>query len=205
MAYQRTPLDEMPAVPPVKFSHFVLRSTDPEALTKWYLTVLNAKVIFAGGSGGAGLTFDEEHHRLAIIGMPPRDVEKQLAIGDVFAQTDKRRQMSGLEHVSFTFDGLGQLFANYKRLKKEGILPVMCINHGPVMSMYYMDPEGNNVELQTDTMPMDQAIEFMYSEAFANNSIGAPYDPDELCDMYEQGVPLSKIAQFGWTKEELTS
>ena len=76
---------------------------------------------------------------------------------------------------------------------------------GPIALAADMDPEGNNVELQTDTMPMDQAIEFMYSEAFANNSIGAPYDPDELCDMYEQGVPLSKIAQFGWTKEELTS
>lgn len=195
----RQRLDDMPAAPAYKLSHLVLRSARPSESKDWYCTVLNAKVIFGeDGGNGYGITFDEEHHRLAILGMPEKDVEKQNALGDFYAQIDKRRAMSGLEHVSFTFDGLGKLFANYKRLKKIGIAPVMCVNHGPVMSMYYLDPDGNSVELQTDTMAMDQAFEFMYGPEFAENSVGAPYDPDELCDMYDAGVPLAKIAKYGW-------
>jgi catechol 2,3-dioxygenase-like lactoylglutathione lyase family enzyme len=195
----RQRLDDMPQSAPCKLSHIVLRSANVPAMRDWYVAALNARVVFEGEGGtGCGLTFDEEHHRIAIIGMPPGDVAKQHAIGDFFAQIDKRREMSGLEHVSFTFDGLGKLFSQYRRLKKQGIEPVMTVNHGAVMSMYYLDPDGNNVELQTDTLPMDQAFEFMYSPAFAENSVGAPYDPEELCDMYEAGVPLAEIAQYGW-------
>jgi catechol 2,3-dioxygenase-like lactoylglutathione lyase family enzyme len=195
----RIPLNQFTPMPPTKLSHIVLRSGRVDEMRDWYVKALSARVVFQQEGGmGCGLTFDEEHHRIAIIGMPPGDVEKQNALGDLFAQIDKRRQMSGLEHVSFTFDGLGQLFANYRRLIGEGIFPVLCVNHGPVMSMYYLDPDGNNVELQTDTMPMDQAFEFMYGPQFAENSIGAPYDPEELCEMYEKGVPLAEIANYGW-------
>jgi catechol-2,3-dioxygenase len=197
--FSRPKLDDMPQVPAYKLSHIVLRSAKPHQMKDWYCTVLGARVVFGDESGnGYGLTFDEEHHRIAIIGMMESDIERQDAMGDFFTQIDKRRQMSGLEHVSFTFDGIGKLLANYKRLKKAGIEPVMTVNHGAVLSMYYLDPDGNSVETQTDTLPMDQAFEFMYGPQFAENAVGAPYDPDELCDMYDAGVPLAQIANYGW-------
>lgn len=197
--YKRQLLDEMPAESPVKLAHIVLRSVNVPAMREWYLTVLNAREIINGGEGNAcGLTYDEEHHRVLIIGMSPQDVERQKALGDQFAQINERRKFPGMEHVAFTFNGIGVLLGNYRRLKKLGIEPAFCVNHGGVLSMYYLDPDGNSVELQTDTMPMDMATEFMYSEAFLNNSIGAPYDPEELCTMYEAGEPLSRIANYGW-------
>ena len=195
----RPRLDDIPAVSAYKLSHIVLRSANPHEMKDWYCTAIGARVEIGDEDGnGYGLTFDEEHHRIAIIGMPPGDVDKQRAIGDFFAQIDKRREMSGLEHVSFTFDGIGKLLSNYKRLKRQNIEPVMTVNHGAVLSMYYLDPDGNSVELQTDTMPMDQAFEFMHGPQFAENAVGAPYDPDELCDLYDAGVPLAQIAAHGW-------
>jgi catechol 2,3-dioxygenase-like lactoylglutathione lyase family enzyme len=188
----------MPPEPPIKLAHLVLRSANVPAMREWYLKVLNAREIVEGGGNACGLTFDEEHHRLLIIGMPPKDVEYQQSLGDLYAQIDQRRQMSGLEHFAFTYNGIGALLGQYKRLLADGIAPVFCVNHGPVLSLYYLDPDGNNVELQTDTMPMDMATEFMYSEEFQENSIGMPYDPEELCRLYDEGTPLSKIAAFGW-------
>ncbi len=196
---KRIPLDEMPPVPVYKLSHIVLRSADVGAARDWYMAVINARMVFEADDGmGCALTFDEEHHRLLIVGMPEKDVAAQRGLGTFFQQIDKRRAMSGLEHISFTYDGVGVWLANYKRCKKRGIEPVMCVNHGPVLSMYYLDPDGNSVEIQTDTMPMDQAFEFMYSDAFADNPIGAPFDPDELCARYEAGTPLREIASTGW-------
>jgi catechol 2,3-dioxygenase-like lactoylglutathione lyase family enzyme len=195
---RRVALADMPPSTPSKFSHVVLRTANPPAMMDWYCKALNAWVVFEGEGGhGYGLTFDEEHHRIAIIGMGPREVEAENQL-EFFDKINKRRSLSGLEHLSYTFDGIGKWLGNYTRLKTLGILPTLCINHGGVLSTYYLDPDGNSVELQTDTMPMDQAFEFMYSVAFADNSIGAPFDPDELCEMYETGVPLHEIAKFGW-------
>lgn len=197
--YPRVPVDQMPVESPIKLAHIVLRSVNVPAMREWYLTALNGKEIVNGGEGNAcGLTYDDEHHRVLIIGMPPQDVERQQALGDLFAQINERRKAPGLEHVAFTFNGIGVLLGNYRRLKKQGIEPVFCVNHGPVLSMYYLDPDGNNVEMQTDTMPMDMATEFMFSDVFLNNSIGVPYDPEELCEMYDSGVPLKEIASYGF-------
>ena len=38
----------------------------------------------------------------------------------------------------------------YKRLKQQDIVPWWCINHGPTTSMYYRDPDNNQIELQVD-------------------------------------------------------
>ena len=38
----------------------------------------------------------------------------------------------------------------YLRLKKQGIVPHTCMNHGFTTSLYYLDPDGNEVEIQVD-------------------------------------------------------
>ena len=43
------------------------------------------------------------------------------------------------------------LIENYAQLKEKGILPYWCIHHGVTMSMYYADPDGNQMELQVDS------------------------------------------------------
>lgn len=42
------------------------------------------------------------------------------------------------------------LFDTYARLKGEGIVPHACLDHGLTMSFYYLDPDGNSLELQYD-------------------------------------------------------
>ena len=66
---KRIPLDEMPPVPVYKLSHIVLRSADVGAARDWYMAVINARMVFEADDGmGCALTFDEEHHRLLIVG-----------------------------------------------------------------------------------------------------------------------------------------
>ena len=40
--------------------------------------------------------------------------------------------------------------SSYARLKGLGIEPDACVNHGVTTSLYYADPDGNQVELQVD-------------------------------------------------------
>jgi catechol-2,3-dioxygenase len=192
MAQKRIPLDQVPAAGPGKFAHIVLRSADVAKSREWYKTVLNASEIMEPNDQGAGLTYDAEHHRVLILSLTPAE-KKALEGMDVHAIYDERRKLPGLEHFAYTHNNIATLLSTYLRLKKAGIVPTFQVNHGGTLSLYYTDPDGNIVELLLDTMTMDQATDLMHSKEFAENPVGYPFDPDDLCERYEAGESLSSL------------
>ena len=61
----RLPLTIAPIVPE-RFAHFVLRTSNLKPMRDWYKTVLAARIVFED-ERLCFLTYDEEHHRLALI------------------------------------------------------------------------------------------------------------------------------------------
>lgn len=56
------------------------------------------------------------------------------------------------------------------------------------MSIYYEDPDGNQIETQVDSFEdPEEATKFMASEEFAENPIGVDFDPEELIRMLQAG------------------
>jgi len=99
-------------------------------------------------------------------------------------------------HLAYGYKSLRQLLSTYRRLKGEGILPYRPINHGPTTSLYYRDPDGNNIELQVDNFATkEEAARYFLSEAFKENPIGVAFDPEELVKAYEAGVPESELVR----------
>lgn len=164
---------------PKQLAHIVRRTSRLPELVAWYETVLGAEVVHRDDTL-VFLTYDDEHHRIAIAGIP--GLEDQPAFA------------AGTDHVAFTYATLGDLLYTYERLRKNGIEPFWCINHGPTISMYYKDPDGSRVELQVDTMPTAESIDaWMKSGAFAANPIGVVFDPDDLIERYRAGEPLETL------------
>ena len=120
---------------PQKFAHVVLKTGNFDAVIAWYAAVLNARVAFRSDFI-AFLTYDDEHHRVAVIDAAGSPAPDEAA--------------AGVHHIAYTYAGLGELLGTYRRLKAAGIEPARCINHGPTTSMYYRDPDGLRVELQID-------------------------------------------------------
>jgi catechol-2,3-dioxygenase len=169
-------------ISPVKLAHVVLRSRKYQESVRWWMSLLGARVQFENPVI-TFLTFDEEHHRLAIINAP------QLAAPDP--------QATGVDHFSFTYSDLGDLLSTYERLKDDGVTPYWCINHGPTTSLYYRDPEGNQVELQVDNFSAEQAAAWFHSEAFRANPIGVEFHPDVLVEKFRAGTPVSELVKQG--------
>jgi catechol-2,3-dioxygenase len=166
-------------VKPQKLAHVVRRTSRFDELVHWYCTVLGAEVVHSDGVL-AFLTYDDEHHRIAIANIPGLPEQPEMA--------------AGTDHIAFTYGDLGDLLCTYRRLKAAGIEPYWCINHGPTVSFYYKDPDGNRVELQVDTMPSAEAIDaWMRSGEFAANPIGVIFDPGELTARYESGEPIETL------------
>jgi catechol-2,3-dioxygenase len=166
-------------VRPLRFAHAVLKTARYRELLDWWTTVLEAEVAF-GNDILTFLTYDEEHHRIAVVNVP--------------TLKDRPDDVCGLEHVAYTYGSLGELLHQYKRLGALGIRPYWTINHGPTTSMYYRDPDGNQVELQVDNFPDTETLNAWFrSGAFAKNPLGVPYDPEQLLARWEAGEPEAEL------------
>ena len=163
------------ALSPDTFAHAVLRTSKFPEMIDWYLTVLNARVVFRNDTL-CFMTYDDEHHRLGIVnvpGLPPADTAS-----------------ARLAHLAYSYHDMGHLLSTYRRLKGLGIVPFRPINHGPTVSFYYRDPDGTAIELQVDAFPSkEEAQRFLESDAFRDNPIGVMIDPDVLLAAYEAGTP----------------
>ena len=176
-------IDQFKEVKLAKFAHFVLRAQDLGKTVAWYKNVLglsvqheNPNLVF--------LTYDDEHHRLAIV--QAQNLE------------EVPRGAAGVDHVAYTLETLEDLLALYKRLKGEEILPVWSVNHGMTTSLYYEDPNSVRVEFQVDNFETKEELNaYIHGEAFAKNPIGVAFDPEKLMARFENGDSMEELVQLG--------
>jgi catechol-2,3-dioxygenase len=164
------------AIPPSMLSHIVLRTGRLHEMQAWYCDVLGAHPVHAN-QWAAFLTYDDEHHRIALVQMDGLEP----------AET----QVSGLDHVAFTYRDLGNLIRTYLRLKGLGIEPRWSVNHRVTTSFYYQDPDGNRVELSYENY--DTAEELTAAMNIGARKPTALFDPDDLIEHYNSGRPLPEF------------
>ena len=168
-------------IAPRKLAHVVLRTKagNAQRLLDWYKIVLEGEALYETPNIGF-VTYDNEHHRIAVLAMP--------GVGDHVDMT------CGVHHVAFTYESLKDLMHTYVRLKDEhDIRPEFCINHGPTTSMYYFDPDKNQIELQVDNVPEEKFAEYFENGEFVENPIGVKFDPDEILARLEAGEPEAEL------------
>lgn len=164
---------------PQYIAHFVIRTSRYDASVAWYKNFFQADVVHSQ-EGITFLTWDDEHHRVAIYALP------ELA--------DLRKDAAGIDHLAFTMADIGELLAAYKRLKATGVMPSLSINHGPTTSLYYADPDGVSIELQIENSTKPGAARaFFESQAFIDNPIGILFDPDDFVTRFESGEDVETL------------
>lgn len=174
----------MPRIRPAKFVHVVYRTRRFDPMIRWYEVVFDAKVQYQNPVL-AFMTYDDEHHRMAFINLSVVQPEG--------TETDRQGSI-GVDHVAYTYRSLSELFENYVQLKAHGILPYWCIHHGITVSMYYGDPDGNQMEFQVDSYPSnDEANAFMHGPGFDANPIGVEYDPEDWLARIQAGAPVTEF------------
>ncbi|MEO7242221.1 MAG: VOC family protein [Variovorax sp.] len=167
-------------IKPTTFAHVVYRTHRFEEMLKWYQTVFGAKLQFKSDVI-AFLAYDDEHHRVAFLNLSiikPSD-----------GPAPKIRDV-GVDHVAYGYRSLTELLEKYAQLKEQAILPYWCIHHGITVSMYYADPDGNQMEFQVDSFGTnDEANAFMAGPHYELNPIGVEYDPEEMLRRVRAGEP----------------
>jgi catechol 2,3-dioxygenase len=170
--------------------HVNLKTTRLQEMIDWYATVVGLTSIFQF-PGGAWLTNDDANHRLALL-----TSSKMSDDADKLVHT-------GIHHIAFEYATIDDLFSSYTRLKERGITPHMALDHGMTLSFYYVDPDGNSVELQVDNFgDWAQSKEWMRtSPDFAADPIGQFVDPDQLVAIRKAGASHADIHRRAYAGE----
>ena len=165
-----------------KFHHTTFTTLHLDAMVEFYEKIAGLEPVYYS-EHGAWLSNDEANHRIALLALP-----------GLKAPADKGHTV-GLHHTAFEYADFDQWLDNYLRLKAEGIVPFLSLDHGMTMSMYYQDPEGNGVEIQVDGFgDWSKGREWMWaSEEFGANPIGIYFDPDAVVTARRSGLSFEEI------------
>ncbi|MFZ1699870.1 MAG: VOC family protein [Pyrinomonadaceae bacterium] len=170
---------------PTKLAHIVYRTRRFGEMLAWYQTVFCARVQYQNPAL-CFLTYDDEHHRMLLADMSVIKPDPKGSNG--FSEI-------GVDHVAYTYASLGDLFGNYSRLKEKGIEPYWCIHHGITVSMYYADPDGNQMEFQVDCFSTSEAANAFFRDKWDANPVGVEFDAENWLGQLDAGVPESDFLE----------
>ena len=120
-----------------RLGHVVLKVRNAEKSRDFYTRALGLKVAHENlDRGVVFLSFGKEHHDLALF---------QLATGDIPAASQP-----GLHHMAWQLGSFEELQAAHRELLELGFPVESTVEHNVTRSVYFLDPDGNRVELYCD-------------------------------------------------------
>ncbi len=128
------------SVPALKFSHVGVYAHDHVKLASFFERVLGFVETDRGHIPGRGdLIFlsrdSNEHHQIVIMSGRTADRDTKL-----------------INQISFRLDSLEALQAMHRLIQAEPeVSNISPINHGNAWAIYFLDPEGNRIEVFADT------------------------------------------------------
>ncbi len=162
--------------------HVTIKTSRLDEMIAWYGLVIGAELQFRD-AGAAWTTNDAANHRVAFLSVPKLSDDPDKA------------SHNGVHHFAFEYESFADLMASFDRMRKSNVEPAFCLDHGLTISLYYKDPEGNYVELQSDNFSdWSKSSEFMRtSPDFAANPIGTFFDPARVYDAFKSGADFAAL------------
>jgi catechol 2,3-dioxygenase-like lactoylglutathione lyase family enzyme len=173
-------------IPAPKPAHVVYRTRRLSEMLDWYAKVFGAEIVHQNPAL-AFLTHDEEHHRFAFADL------------DVIAPGDglDHRGPIGVDHIAYDCPSMAELLEAYADLKAQGVEPYWCVNHGMSASLYYADPDGNQMEFSVDCFASKaECTRYFKGEKFGENPVGVEFDPDEWLAKLRGGMAEADLLRI---------
>lgn len=123
-----------------RVAHVVIKVRDMERSLDFYTRVLGLKVMGSIDPMVKFLSTGRDHHELGLAQLGPD------APNSVFYQI-------GMEHFAFKLSNEEDLREAYDTLLAENVEIAYTINHGVAKSVYFYDPDGNQLEVYVDNTP----------------------------------------------------
>lgn len=190
---------------PLRISEIVLKTSHFDTLRQWYQTVFGIKPFYertppksAVSTYAGGQYVRASDMRLSFMRLHMDFPYTQvLALFEVPSLKRRAPGEPGLHHMQFRHPSMAELVTRYERLLAIDIKPVRTANHGPGTSFYYMDPDGNSVELSASNFTTEaDYLGYFKSEAYRNNPSGIEIDVTDYVSRFRSGIPLAQLVRI---------
>lgn len=128
-----------------RIAHVVIKVRDMEKSLDFYTRVLGLKVMGEIPPVVKFLSTGRDHHELGIA-----------EVGADAVPVGPFHQL-GMEHFSFRLANDDDLREAYDTLLRENVKIAYTVNHGVTKSVYFYDPDGNQLEVYSDNSPEEVA------------------------------------------------
>ena len=144
-----------------KVGHVVLGVRDPEVSIKFYSEVLGMEVVnYFDNMKMAFFSFGTQHHDIAVVKVPD----------------DEPVGSSGLSHTALQINGGAEELAElHQRLLDHDIKVEFTTDHNITKSVYFFDPDGNRLEIFSESMEMGDGKKFL-NEVTDTSVLRAPLE-----------------------------
>jgi catechol 2,3-dioxygenase-like lactoylglutathione lyase family enzyme len=179
---------EADAPAPVKFSHVSIRSSENyERMIAFYRSLLNMRVVYEikGRIRFCMLSFDDENHRVGIAKIPNLQPAEP--------------GRTGLEHSSFCYGSMDELFAAVKRFHaKTGEWPHHTVHQGPIIAVSYLDPDGNRAEITAEVYASQAEVVQYFHDHYHDPGFNTllRFDITKMIALHEDGMPLDALTRY---------
>ena len=162
-----------------------------QEMIDWYAAVVGIEPVFQA-PGIAFLSNDGANHRISLAGGPQ------------FRDNPQFRTFAGLHHLAFEYASVDDLLDSWQRLRDQyGYEPHVAVHHGMTLSFYYVDPDGNSVELQADVFgDWKKSKKWMHtSPQFKADPIGKFVVPAKMVAARSAGVKQKELLRRAYAGE----
>ena len=129
---------------PQRIAHVVIKVRDLERSKRFYQEVL-----------GLDLMGEIDRPRVAFLAANRND-HHEVGLLEVGAEApDADARAVGLVHIAFRLANEEQLHDAYRELKERRVPVRFTVDHGVTKSVYFSDPDGNELEVYSDNAPQD--------------------------------------------------
>jgi catechol 2,3-dioxygenase len=129
-------------MPIQRVGHVVIKMRDLDAAKRFYRDILGMKITDEREGFGVFFRFDDYHHDIAVFKV------------DEDAAAPQKNQV-GLAHIALVADSFDTVKTMYQRLKEHEVPIVRTVDHGITQSVYFKDPEGNELEIYCEVPEVD--------------------------------------------------
>jgi len=155
--------------------HLVLRVRELERSKRFFTEILGFEQT---GDNGKGMLFfssdfEANHHMLALLQAGP----------DEAPTPDPQRQI-GMLHMAYEVPSFEDLRKAYRIFKENDVQIHQCVFHGITKSIYFFDPDGNQLEVYCNVPEEEYASSvpnpFSWYWSIENELEGAPQKPGSV-------------------------